>query len=269
MTIYALTLTWCNRRKLQKLYESLLKVKDTLDCDLKWLIRDNNSTDDTNVFVPYWNQDLIHYYKYNTNSENFSQGNNYLFNKAKGLGLNSDDFILLLNDDIEFKDSNSLNKMLALFSDKVAIVGSRLLFPDGRLQHAGVVFVQNDKGKFPHNYRSGSPDDDIARINREFQAVTGACMLVRAKYLQSTLLNEALSWGYEDVDLCLRMVSRQKRVLYCGETEIIHDESSSLNKNHQNQNFFFKNLVYFNRQWGGKFDVDISKYDGNKSYKAV
>jgi len=266
MTIFALTLTWNNSGKLQNLYESLLNV----DCDFKWLIRDNNSEDNTEALVNSWSCDFIKYYKYPNNQENFSQGNNYLYSKALQLGINKEeDYILLLNDDIIFKDDESLNKMLSLFSDKVAVVGSRLLFPDGRLQHAGVVFVENDKGKFPHNYRSGEPDDARARMNREFQAVTGACMLVRAKYLQSTLLDSNLSWNYEDIDLCLRMINRKKRVLYCGETHIVHDESSSLNKNPQNHKFFFKNLAHFNRQWAGKFDVDVSKYDKSELYKAV
>jgi len=265
--IYALTLTWNNCEKLQNLYNSLIEVRKFTD--LKWFVRDNNSQDETEEFAKTMNPEFVYYYKYKNNDESFSQGNNFLFNKAKEAGLGGDDFILLLNDDIIFKNPESLKNMLSLMTERVAIVGTRLLFPDGHLQHAGVVFVENDKGRFPHNYRSGEPDDSIAQMNREFQAVTGACMLIRAKYIHSVLLDTNYIWGYEDVDLALRMVAKKKRVLYCGNTHIIHDESSSLNKNPQNKKFFFKNLAYFNRQWAGKFDVDIEKYRKNQLYRAL
>lgn len=262
--IYALTLTWNNKNKLSALLNSLIEVEKT--CNLKWLIRNNDSEDGTDkIEFP----EFVHYFKYHTNDENFSQGNNYLYKKAVELGLTKDDYILLLNDDIIFKDYNSLNKILNLMDGTVGAIGTKLLFPDGKLQHAGVVFVENDKGKFPHNYRGGEANDEKASKNREFQAVTGACLLIKASCIYNIFLDPAYSWGYEDIDLCLRLKSKGKRILYCGETNIIHNESSSLNKNPMNHKFFFKNLAHFNRRWTGKFNVDITKFEQNELYGVI
>jgi GT2 family glycosyltransferase len=61
--------------------------------------------------------------------------------------------------------------------DRGAVVGAKLLYPDDTVQHAGVVF--NQAGKVYHLYRHFHQDHPAVNKNREFQVVTGACLLIR------------------------------------------------------------------------------------------
>ncbi|HEY4455161.1 MAG TPA: glycosyltransferase family 2 protein, partial [Pseudonocardiaceae bacterium] len=84
-----------------------------------------------------------------------------------------------------------------------AIVGTRLLFPDGRLQHCGVVICTDG---YPRHVYAGLPGDhELAMRSGRAGIVTAACVLVRARvFTELGGFDTRYRNGYEDVDLCLR-----------------------------------------------------------------
>jgi GT2 family glycosyltransferase len=135
--------------------------------------------------------------------------------------------IVFLNNDTE-PQAGWLAGLLA-YADRhpeAQIVGAKLVYPTGVVQHAGVVFGQDG---YPHNLYAGLPPDHSAvERSRPLQAVTGACMLVRRAAFESV---SGFDPGYEnsleDVDLCLRVGAEGGEVHYCHEAVVVHLESAS------------------------------------------
>ena len=109
---------------------------------------------------------------------------------------------VLLNNDV-LLDPQALTEMLAVIAadPMVAICGTRLVFPDGRLQHAGVRFAPT---LGPYHHERGRDAATVSRMLGRLQAVTGACMLIRG-VLWDELggLDESYPFGLEDIDFCL------------------------------------------------------------------
>ena len=268
-TLNLITLTWNAADKLQRLKDSLFPALK--DIDFKWFIKDNNSNDNTYELASTWG-DNVKIIKYPNNLQNFSEGCNYLFNIAEP---KDNDLILLLNNDVTFGDSNSLKNMISLLKNDTGIVGAKLLYTGtNKLQHAGVVFEK--RYKLPLHFRAHEDDDNMASKNRYFQAVTGAVMLMRVSDYKNIYtdnksgingLDENLRWGFDDIDSCLAIKTKlNKKILYCGDTKIFHDESASLKKNPVNKLFMNHNANYFINKWRDKYSVDIDIYKENKNY---
>lgn len=104
---------------------------------------------------------------------------------------------------------------------RAAVVGSKLLNPDGTVQHAGVVVCQD---RFTRELYPGFPSDHPAvNRSRRVPAVTGACMLVRRDAFQEVGgFDTAFENAYEDHDLCLRLGESGYEVHYCHESELCH-----------------------------------------------
>ena len=140
--------------------------------------------------------------------------------------------LLLLNNDMEALDAGWLSAMLEHSQrDEVGAVGAKLLYPNGRIQHAGVAMGLDDLAA--HVYRC-APDDcsglDYSRqLIRNCSAVTGACLMTRRK-LFSELggLNELeLPVAYSDIDYCLRIREKGLLVVYTPYACLRHHESVS------------------------------------------
>jgi len=135
---------------------------------------------------------------------------------------------------------------------KAGIVGSKLLYPDKDLiQHAGLAF---DERKDPyHIYRCLPSDFPEVNLERECQAVTGACFLVRRSLFTALDgFDVVFRNGLEDVDFCLRARERGYEVWYCPASVVYHYESMSpgrLDDHARNAGVFFK-------RWGEKISPD-------------
>jgi len=107
-----------------------------------------------------------------------------------------------------------------------AVVGARLLYPDGTVQHAGLVIGED---RNPHHAYAGFPGEHPAVLrSRAFQAVTGACLLVRRDvFTAAGGFDPAFRNGHEDVDLCLRLGEAGHGVRYCAESVVVHLESAT------------------------------------------
>lgn len=263
--IHVLTLTWNGLDKLERLKDGLFENLRDSGASFHWYIRDNGSSDDTQVTVQGWPDTTL--LAVDHNRDNFAKGMNSL---AALTNAKSDDLFLLLNNDVDFGvDSSSLYKMVQLMKHhKAKAVGARLLYPDGTLQHAGVIFGER-YGRMPYHYRHKEHSDDQAKRNRKFQAVTAAVCLVDAGAFRSIGgFDEKFSWAFDDIDLCLRLGQRGP-ILYCGGTNITHEESASLKKNPVNKLFLPHNVAHFKMKWINGYQLDHDSYLKNPNYNAI
>lgn len=108
---------------------------------------------------------------------------------------------------------------------EVGAVGSKLLYPDGTVQHAGVIIGQD---RWPRHLYAGFPGDHAAvDRSREVAAATAACLLVRRESFEALGgFDTAYVNGYEDIDFCLRLTAeRDEKVHYCARSVLYHLES--------------------------------------------
>ena len=142
-------------------------------------------------------------------------------------------YVLLLNNDTEVRNPEWLSQMVGyLGMPNVGAVGARLLFPDGRIQHAGVVHGMN-RGIAGHAFKLLPGDRpgymSYARVARNYSAVTGACLLVRRELFVALggFDEERFAVAFNDVDFCYRLVDAGFRVVYCPNAELFHHEGGS------------------------------------------
>lgn len=140
--------------------------------------------------------------------------------------------LLFLNNDTMAIHEDWLARMAGYLGfPGVAAVGPKLLYADGRVQHAGVVLGQ---GGGTGHYFLGLEGEDpgylgLAGCAREVSAVTGAAMLVeRAAFEALGGFDEAaFPVAFNDVDFCLRLRRAGRRVVYAGDVRLFHLESRS------------------------------------------
>jgi O-antigen biosynthesis protein len=110
---------------------------------------------------------------------------------------------------------------------EVGIVGSKLLYPDGTIQHGGV--VRDCRYFLPyHLYKSFAGDHPAVNQRREFQIVTAACLLIRRSLFEEAGgFDEGYVNGFEDADLCLKVRERGHLVVYQPRSVVVHLESQT------------------------------------------
>jgi GT2 family glycosyltransferase/glycosyltransferase involved in cell wall biosynthesis len=137
------------------------------------------------------------------------------------------DWLLFLNNDI-IPQPGWLDALHAYTErhPRAAIVGSKLLFPNDTIQHAGIVICQD---RFPRHIYTGFPAHHPAvNKSRRYQLVTGGCMLVRrALFAEFGGFDTSFLNSFEDNDLCLRLGERGHEVHYCHESVLYHLESAT------------------------------------------
>ena len=105
------------------------------------------------------------------------------------------------------------------------IVGAKLLFPNGTVQHAGVVICQD--GNPPHIYAGFPADHPAVNKSRRFQAVTAACMLVRREAFERPADSTPATGTVSRTWTCASAWPRRHEVHYCHESVLYHLESVS------------------------------------------
>jgi GT2 family glycosyltransferase len=141
------------------------------------------------------------------------------------------DMVLFMNNDIEATSGGWLDALVEQGQlPEVGAVGARLIYPDGSIQHAGVVLGM--QGIATHIF-SGMPKGRTGylgwdRLVRAYSAVTGACMLVRRGVFEELGgFDEAYPVAFNDVDFCLRLGNAGYRLVYTPHAELTHYESIS------------------------------------------
>ena len=170
------------------------------------------------------------------------------------------DFLLFMNNDVFVEDPAWLSTLIgeANLTDDVAVVGGKLMYPNGTIQHAGVVV--GPEGIAAHAHR-GAPLTDYGYIGRamlshETSAVTAAGMLVRADVFRKVggFDEVDLKVAYNDVDLCLRIREAGWRVIWCAEFVAAHHESLSRGSDDrpEHEARFFRETQVMKQRWGDK-----------------
>lgn len=143
------------------------------------------------------------------------------------------EYILFLNNDTEIINSSWLSQMMGYARlGGVGAVGARLLFPDGTIQHAGIVHGLYG-GMAGPAFKLAHKDDpgylSYSKVVRDYSAVTAACLLVRKELFAEVggFDEDNFRVAYNDVDLCYRIHDLGYRIVFCPDAEITHYEGKS------------------------------------------
>jgi GT2 family glycosyltransferase len=149
-----------------------------------------------------------------------------------GVRASTGEIVLLLNDDVQPLEVGWLHRMVAsAMEPDVGVVGCRLLYPDGTIQHAGV--AMGLAGPAGHLWKGLTREEAASNpyvvYPSQRLAVTGACLATRREVFDCIggLDEEAFPVAFNDIDFCLRLRSIGLRTVYRGDSVLIHHESQS------------------------------------------
>lgn len=163
----------------------------------------------------------------------YSPENGFNFSEAINTGRSraSGDYLLLLNDDTVAVSSDPVSRMLEVGQiPGVGITGALLTYPDGRIQHAGIVLLPSGPthvhigrpGRWPGYFGS-------TLTPRNYSAVTAAAMLIRTRLFDALDgFDPVFARDYNDVDFCLRAGDAGYRVAWTPYARFTHHEGASI-----------------------------------------
>lgn len=176
---------------------------------------------------------------------NFSRAINSGRAKAQG------QFLFLLNDDTSVESDQPLVRLLEMVIDPhVGVVGTKLTYPDGRLQHAGIVLLPTGPthvhiarpGSFPGYFGS-------TLTPRNVSAVTAAAMLIRTRVFDELNgFDTEFARDFNDVDFCLRAREAGYRIAWTPYAHLTHHEGASIVRKKADS----REQDLFDRRWGSQ-----------------
>ena len=188
---------------------------------------------------------------------NYSAINNFAVRQARGT------VVCLLNNDTEIITPEWLEEMLGLLSQKgVGVVGAKLLYPNGTVQHGGDLIGVGGVANHAHAFlpRDAPGYQGRALLAQDVSAVTGACLLVwKEVYEELGGLDENhLPVAFNDVDFCLRAREAGYRIVWTPHAELYHHESVSRGRdNHPGQaRGARREAAYMRRRWKQALEHD-------------
>jgi GT2 family glycosyltransferase len=187
---------------------------------------------------------------------NFSSLNNFGVNNCNGK------IVALLNNDVEVFNRDWLCEMVShALRPEVGVVGAKLYYPNGTIQHAGIVLGIHGIAGHVHRFFPKEHAGYCGRANliQSFSAVTGACMAVRKDvYLEVGGMNEELPVACNDIDFCLKIRAAGYTNIWTPYAELYHHESASrgIDDTPEKITRAKKEVEYMKKTWG-----DIIKND--------
>jgi len=195
---------------------------------------------------------------------NYSAINNYAVREAvKG------EYVLLLNNDTEVITPEWIEEMLMYAQRKdVGAVGTMLYYPNGTIQHAGVILGMG--GIAGHAYQREKPDDFgyMSRLAyaQDMTAVTAACMMIRRDVWDEVGgLDEEFAVAFNDTDLCMRIRKAGYLIIWTPYAELYHYESLSrgMEDTPEKQARFESEKELFRSRWRAELDSGDPYYNPN------
>ena len=165
------------------------------------------------------------------------------------------DYVLFLNNDTEVINPRWLSQMMGYAQmQSVGSVGARLIYPDDRIQHAGILHGLHH-GLAGHAFKLSHRQDfgylAYSKVVRNYSAVTAACLLTpRQLFLDLGGFNQTnFAVAYNDVDYGYRLFEKGYQSVYCPDAELIHREGIS--RGYKDDP---KEVAKFRRQYATKID---------------
>lgn len=198
---------------------------------------------------------------------NYSRLNNAAVATTRG------DVVCLLNDDIEVLTPDWLEELAGqAIRPDVGAVGARLWYPDGTLQHGGVIIGIGGVAGHAHPRLRRGRRGYFCRgvLQQEMSAVTGACLVIRRTvYDEVGGLDERLAVAFNDIDLCLRLRQAGYRNIWTPYAELVHHESASRGPEDNPEKIarFQRETAFMQARWGAVLEGD-PYYNVNLSMSA-
>jgi len=165
------------------------------------------------------------------------------------------EYVLFLNNDTEVINPRWLSQMVGYAQIYgVGAVGARLLYPDNRIQHAGIIHGLHH-GLAGHAFKLMNSDNrgylSQAMVTRNYSAVTAACMITpRQLFLELGGFDEQnFAVAYNDADYGYRLLEKGYRCVYCPDAELLHKEGTSRGFDDNP-----REVAAFRRKYAGKND---------------
>lgn len=187
---------------------------------------------------------------------NYSWVNNHAARQGRG------DYLCFLNDDVTPITPGWLQEMvLRARLPGVGAVGAMLYYPNGTIQHAGVILGVGGVADHAHRHvRRGSPGYfGRAALDQDLSCVTAAAMVMpRRLFEELGGFDEALPCAFNDVDLCLRVRRAGHRILWTPQAELYHHESLTFGPHDSpgRSEQFRKDVAEMRRRWAAELDAD-------------
>jgi GT2 family glycosyltransferase len=181
----------------------------------------------------------------------FSAINNFAAIEAKG------ELLCLLNDDIEVIEPDWLTEMVShACRPEIGCVGAKLVYPDGRVQHGGLICGIYGIAGHAHKYFTQERSGYFSKlqVTHNISAVTAACLVLRRSVWGKVggMNSKDLKVAFNDVDLCLRIHRLGLRNLWTPYALLVHHESASRGpeKGAEKKERFSYEKNYMLEKWG-------------------
>ena len=221
--------TYNQCKLLKKCIESIIQLTTYANYEIMVVDNDSDDRDTLNYLEDLVNKG-IRVERIGNNGRPFS------FSRINNLAVQRVDteYILFLNNDIELLEPRWLSRLAGYLSiPGVGVAGAKLLYPNNKIQHAGVVlgmhggfvpdhaFLNHHKDKISYYF--------MAEVARNCSAVTGSCLITRrSDFIRIRGFNERdFKVSLQDVDYCLRLAQEGLRTVYVASAELIHHEAMS------------------------------------------
>ena len=197
---------------------------------------------------------------------------NYSWVNNLGAAQASGEILCFLNDDTEAITADWLDQLVARVSlPQVAAAGPTLYYPDGTIQHAGVILGIGAKASHVdglsgiaghaccHQPRSSFGYFGRACLEQDVSCVTAACMAIRADVFRKIGgFDEAMPLAFNDVDLCLRLRAAGWRIIWTPMAELVHHESASLGRHNEpaRAEQFARDVALMRQRWQHILNAD-------------
>jgi glycosyltransferase involved in cell wall biosynthesis len=182
---------------------------------------------------------------------NFSAINNF------GVSQTDAPLVGLLNNDLEVIHGDWLEEMVShAMRPEIGCVGAKLYYPDGRIQHAGVILGIG--GVAAHAWqthpRGAAGQAHRNLLQQNLSAVTAACLVIRRDVYEQVggLEADKLKVAFNDVDFCLKVLAAGYRNFWTPYAELYHHESASRGKEDtlEKRDRFRTEVEYMTAKWG-------------------